>query len=429
MQSSSKAALAALLVFSLLGLGCNDTFRPIANPVPNPGGDPGTFDLVAVLQPGLPGNNDIVTIIDVTGDTNVGNRLMGPGASWLSFDAAKTQMLTSNRTSNTVTAANTINDSILTATLTPNSNPAFLGTKKSGSMYIVNQGVVDSCDIPAQGVQSASIGVLLSTVVSLSQNICLKLGGAVSHHPINLAQTPDGTRLVVIDDQSNQAWILDTNANVVMANLGVGSSPAWIVMSPDSKTAYVLNKGSNDITVINLVDNTVTTTMAVGGSAPVFGMFDTTLNRLWVVNQGSNSVSVFNVNQPVPVPLRTGITVGPSPNSLTVLANGTAAYVANTGASFISRIDGSSFIRKDITVNTTAGAKVNWVASSVQGLRVYATTFDPTDLSNGTAIIRTDDDSFVLNIAAPLQDLSCVPSQNPPVTCPRLRPTIIATRQ
>lgn len=429
MHSSSKAALAALLVFSLLDLGCNDTFRPIANPIPNPGGDPGTFDVVAVLHPGLAGNEDIISIIDATGDTNVGNRQVGPGASWLSFDAAKSQMLTTNKTIDTVSAANIINNSILTATLTPNSNPVFLGTRKSGSMYVVNQGVVDVCDIPVQGVQSASVGVLLSSVVSLSQNICLKLGNAVAHHPVSLAQTLDGTRLVVVDDQSGEAWILDTTANTVMANLPVGTNPVWVTMSADSKTAYVLNKTSNDITVISLVDNTITATIPVNGASPVFSMLDTKLSRLWVVNQGSNSVSVFDVSHAVPVPLRTGITVGPSPNSLTVLASGTAAYIANTGASFISRIDGSSFVRKDITVNATAGAKVNWVASSVAGLRVYATTFDPTDLSNGTAIVRTQDDSFVLNIAAPQQDLNCVPRQNPTVTCPLLRPTIIATRQ
>ena len=431
MHSSNKAGLAILLVSTLLAIACNDTFRPIANPVPNPGGDPGTFDVVAVLQPGVSGNPDIISIIDATGDTNVGNRQMGPGASWLSFDGSKTSLLTTNTNIDTVSAA-TITagvDTITTATLTPNSQPVFLATKRGGIIYVINQGVVDTCDVPVQGVQSASIGIVFSASVSLSQNVCLKFGSAVSRHPVYLAQSPDGTRVVVVDDQSNQAWIADSVNNVIMGTLSVGTAPSFVTVSPDSKTAYVLNKGSNDITVISLVDNTITTTVPASGTTPVFAAIDSKLNRLWVVNQGSSAVSVFDVSHTVPVALRTGIAVGPSPNSLAVLSTGTAAYVANTGASFISRIDASSFARKDITVNATGGAKVNYVASSNAGTRVYATTFDPTSLSNGTAIVSTSNDSIVTTIPAPQQDLNCVPRTSPSVTCPLLTPTIIATRQ
>lgn len=426
-----KAGLATLLALVLLGLGCNDTFRPIANPIPNPGGDPGTFDAVAVLHPGLSGNPDIITIINATGDTNTGNRQVGPGASWMSFDASKSSLLTTNTNIDTVSQASITAgvDTITTATLSPNSHPTFLATRRSGSIYTTNQGVVDTCDVPAQGAQSASIGIVLSSVVSLSQNLCLKLGSTVSHHPVFLAQTPDGTRIVVVDDQSNQAWIIDSVNNVVLTNLPTGSAPKFVAMSSDSDTAYVLNSGSNDITVINLVSNTVTTTVPASGSTPVFAAVDSKLARLWVVNQGNNTLSVFDISHSVPVPLRTGIPVGPTPNSVAVLSTGTAAYVANTAANFITRIDGSSFARKDITVNTAAGATVNYVASSVAGLRVYATTFDPTDLSNGTAVVKTVDDTVVTTIAAPQQDLNCVPRSNPSVLCPLLRPTIIATRQ
>lgn len=427
MHSSPKTALAALLVLTLLGVGCNDTYRPIATPVPAPGGDPGTADFIAVLQPGISGNPDIVTMINATGDTNVGNRQMGPGAIWLAFDTSKAQFFTANTNVNTVTASSSLTNTVTTATLTPNSHPVFLASRRSGLMYVVNQGVVDTCDIPVQGVQSSSIGLVLSTVVSLSQNICLKLGTAVSRHPVSLAQTPDGTRLVVVDDQSNQAWILDTSTNTVVANVSVGTNPVWVSISPDSSTAYVLNKGSNDISVINLTSNTVSTTVAVGGSGPVYAAVDTKLARLYVVNQANDTLSVFDISRLIPVALRTGIGVGPSPNSVAVLSTGTAAYVGNTGASYISRIDASSFARKDITVNSTPGAKVNFVAASVAGGRVYATTYDANNLSNGTAVIKTSDDSYVLTIPAPQQDLNCVPTQG--VTCPLLVPTVIANRQ
>jgi YVTN family beta-propeller protein len=429
MHSWPKTGLAIVLLLVLLGPACNDVYRPIAYPVPVPGGDPGTADEVAVLQPGLSGNPDIVSIINATGDTNVGNKQFGPGAAWITFDASKSVILTANTSINTVTAASLLTSTTTTATLTQNSRPVFLGTRRPGIVYVVNQGVVASCDVPVQGIQSASIGIVLSGSVSLSQNTCLKFGSSVSHHPIYLTQTSDTSRVVVLDDQSNEAWILDGVNYDVMANIGVGSTPVWAVTSPDSTTAYVINRGSSDISVVNLSTDAVVTTVPTGGSGPVYAAVDTKLTRLYVVNQGDSTLSVFDISHSVPVPIRTGIPVGPSPNSVTILPDGSAAYVANTGANYITRIDGSSFVRKDITVNNTVGAKVNWVASSVAGLRVYATTYDPTNMSNGTAIIRTVDDTVVLTIPAPQQDLNCVPTQNPSVTCPLLVPTVIASRQ
>src|SRR5262249_45359242 len=140
------------------------------------------------------------------------------------------------------------------------------------------------------------------------------------------------------------------------------------------------------------------------GSAPVFAVIDAHLLRLYVSNQGSNTVSIFDISRVTPSQLHAPVSVGPAPGAVTVLADGSAAFVANTGANFITRIDGSSFQPLPITVTSAAGATVTWVGSPLSGIKVYASVVEPTNLSNGTAIVRVVDNVLVTTIPAPQQD-------------------------
>jgi DNA-binding beta-propeller fold protein YncE len=112
---------------------------------------------------------------------------------------------------------------------------------------------------------------------------------------------------------------------------------------------------------------------------------------------------------------------------LTVLSDGSAVYVADTGTNFVTRIDGNSFLTQQIPVSQAAGAKVTWVTSSLAGGRIYATVVEPADLQNGTAIVRTTDNVVVTTIKAPQQDLNCLPSTT--VTCPLMRSAQVVNRQ
>jgi len=46
----------------------------------------------------------------------------------------------------------------------------------------------------------------------------------------------------------------------------VGDMPHWIALTPDSKTAYVTNENSNNVSVVDLASHAVTATIPVGNA-------------------------------------------------------------------------------------------------------------------------------------------------------------------
>jgi DNA-binding beta-propeller fold protein YncE len=413
-----KARVAALLVVMLLCVGCNDVYRPIVTPIPLPGGDPGSADYAAVLSKNPSGAQDIVTFINVSGDTNVGNRLVGPGASWISWDGGRGRTIVPNTTLSTVSQVTFSSNASSTASLFPGSLPVFSFSRNSNNSYVLNKGTNSDC--PSTG----SIGVLLTSNNSLQENIC------VGPSPVYFTQTFDGARLIVLDDSLSEAWIINVNTNAIEAKLPVGSNPVWALTSTDSSTAYILNKGSNDLTVLDITNGAVkNASIPTNGNSPSFMVMDVRRTRLFVSNQGSDTVSVFDISHLTPVTLHAPVNVGAgsSPQALAVIADGSAVYVANTAANYVTRIDGNSYLTQQIPVSSSAGATVTWVAASVAGLKVYASVIEPTDTQNGTAIIRVTDNVVVTTIPAPQQDLNCVASAT--VTCPLMRPSQVASRQ
>ncbi len=415
-----KAGLAAVLTIVLLGSGCNDVYRPIVTPIPLPGGDPSSTDYVAVLNQNPSGLRDAVTFIDVSGDTNIGNRLVGPGAAWMAWDGSRTSVVIPNTALDTVSETTFALTTVTTATLLPGSSPIYSYSRNSANSYVLNTG--SNTDCPSSG----SIGVILTSANSLQTNIC------VGPHPTFFTQTPDGVRLIVLDDNLNQAWIINNTTQTIEAQLPVGTGPVYAVVSADSSTAYVINQTSADITVLDVTNKVVrNASIPTNGSNPIFAVRDTKRGRIYVTNQGSDSVSAFDISNITPLQLHAPVSVGAgaAPKSLAVLADGSAVYVANTATNSVAMIDANSFLTTQIPVTQVAGATVTSVAASTNGSKVYASFIDPTDMNNGIAIIRTTDDLVVATLAAPRQD---VPNCDPTVaTCNpiRMRPTLLASRQ
>ncbi len=413
-----KARVAALVTLMLLCVGCNDVYRPIVTPIPLPGGDPGSTDYVAVLSKNPSGAQDMVTFINVSGDTNVGNRIVGPGASWISWDGNKGAVFVPNTTQSTVNEVAVSSSVVSTASLFPGSQPMFSFSRNSVSSYVINKGTNTDC--PSSG----SVGVLLTSNNSLQSNIC------VGPSPVFLTQTFDGLRLIVLDNSLNEAWIINVATNLIEAKLPVGSNPVYALVSGDNTTAYVLNQGSNDITVLDIPNLVVkTASVPTNGSGPTYMAMDVKRTRIYVSNQASDSVSVFDISHLTPVLLHAPVNVGAglSPKAIAIISDGSAVYVANTGGNSVTRIDASSYLTQQIAVSPAAGALVTWVAASINGQKVYATVVDPSDAQNGTAIIRTSDNLLVTTIPAPKQDLNCVSSST--VNCPLQRPSQVVGRQ
>lgn len=85
--------------------------------------------------------------------------------------------------------------------------------------------------------------------------------------PEIIAITPDGAyAYVTLAGSANKVYVIETANNTVVANIPVGTGPVGVAITPDGTYAYVANINSNDLSVIQVSDNTVVTTIDLAGS-------------------------------------------------------------------------------------------------------------------------------------------------------------------
>ncbi|HWA22040.1 MAG TPA: YncE family protein [Caulobacterales bacterium] len=75
------------------------------------------------------------------------------------------------------------------------------------------------------------------------------VGGSESH---GMAVTADNTRLIVDSRLNSAVYIYSLPDLKLLGAVDVGVSPDWVTLTPDGKSAYVANAGSNDVSVIDM---------------------------------------------------------------------------------------------------------------------------------------------------------------------------------
>jgi YVTN family beta-propeller protein len=79
---------------------------------------------------------------------------------------------------------------------------------------------------------------------------------------------------------------------VVAGPIAVGVHPYGVAVTPDGSTVYVVNDGSNSVSVIATASNTMAATIPVGKNPVGFGKFITTASTLTVAESGNGSGQV-----------------------------------------------------------------------------------------------------------------------------------------
>jgi YVTN family beta-propeller protein len=236
---------------------------------------------------------------------------------------------------------------------------------------------------------------------------------------------------------------VETTSNTPDAPIAVGIAPIYGVMTADNRRVFVMNKGSNTVSVINAQTNALDTFTDVNGAitstipvgvAPLWADLAPTLSELVVANAGTgttngsvsiisipicSSTAVSNPNCDPANPIdavgfgRTiaTIPVGVNPIMVAVLQDGSKAYVANAGNAAAGIAGSISVI--NLTTNTvtatlpSVAGDANLLDTSVHGHPgwIAATTGTPTGKvfvvapdSNDMTIIRTDIDAVTAHI-------------------------------
>jgi len=413
MTLRSRAAFFALasLVFIT---GCGDTFRPIATTITSGGGDPQVRRHAIVISNNGPGADGAATHINIAGDTNAGQVPLGQDPVHAGVIPGNALTFVANRASSSgkpsVTAYSTFDQPVspalpLSTTLPDNAAPAFV-------YPIIGQTYVALPGVNTVGILSPSQGGLQGQI-------------AVGTTPVAITGFPDGVRVFVANQGSNDVSVIRSSDNTVVATVPVGTAPSAITISADAKYVYVVNRGSNSVSVIDTATNTVTATVPVGAT-PTFAAFDAKNLRVYVANSGANTVTVIHAD-----PNQTGastppcstncflstsiVTVGNNPVALTVLADGSRFYVANSGSNSISVVGGLSLaVQTTLTVANPAGGNLRPVhlASSSDSTKVVVALQDTVPVTasdpDASAIvtIRTSD-HLMTTIPAPTAPGAC----------------------
>ena len=236
------------------------------------------------------------------------------------------------------------------------------------------------------------------------------------------------TRTYVTNSGAGTVTVLDASDNVI-ATVKVGTNPVGVAQGGGTVTAprtWVVNAGSNSVTKINTITNTVTATIKVGTN-PSDIAFDSA--NAYVTNKGNGTVSVINLASNK-VTTITG--VGTSPTSITVTGakayvtnlDGTVAVIDTTTGTVSGHITvpapaNSATLSADGTRLMVAGTDGSVTAINVTGGTVLQTLqTDPTPDSTAPVIIRNGDTYYLTDDTDNVMRVIEYSTVTPPVNNP-----------
>lgn len=364
----------AVLAASALAVGCGNNYRPVVTPI-NPSGPAAqpTSYTVVVSAPS-PTTAGVVTILDYSGDTVMAIAPIGPGPRTFVMDqlGATGYTLNSDGTLSNFPITTQLQAKMVTySTLATNAQPlnfmapsaGLWATDLTGNMVDIFQLTPASFKL-AVPVPATPISVVGSPTLSgqreyvVSQNFTDPTGLACN---VAASSQPAG----VITPIEIQSYTTDPS-------ISVGKCPVYAVPSTDTKRIFVVNRGSDTVSVINgqtnalnqctpFVDSqtgrTVTchptlplSTNAVSATGitppngtagmtataePVYAEYNQATSTLVVADYAGGTISMIDVsldqfgNDSATFGTTYTIPVGKNPASVTVLFDGSRAYTAN----------------------------------------------------------------------------------------------------
>lgn len=396
MKFSRNIGLLALAA-SLWALqtACDDQYRPVANPIVTPGGQPQTTHLAWVVNFN-PNGAGTTTEINVSGDTNVAVNSMGNGSIAEAFPPSSLALFVANRDNDTVSEyLPTLASAITTVSLLSGSHPVYLNSAEDGVMFVLNSGANSACP------NGGSVSSIPVSTLSVSFTTC------TGPHPTIMAQSSSNDYIYVVNGDGSIS-VLSPSGPALVGTIAppIGQTPVYVTASVDGSYIFAVTQGGSGsagtLQIIAAGATSVAASLPLG-MQPTFAVVDPTLNRLYVTNKGDNTVSVFdtsNVNpsSSTPIPLLATVTVGSGPIGVTPLQSGTLFYVANAGSNDVTVVSANSFSPL-ATVALPVGANPVFIASDPTSSKVYIADQGTSE----TSIIQTSNNTLTQNIAAPAQ--------------------------
>lgn len=442
------AVMAAGLFAAMFSVGCGVQYRPVVSAISpvGPGGQPTKY-AVAVSSPS-PTTPGLLTFVDFSGDTvlSTPSILTNPDYFAVNTSGSNGYVINSSGSLNyfylsspTSLLTSSIGQTTLPVNTVPVSVSAFTPQSATSTLFIPEASATN----PTIAALNSATAVLYSQV-AVGPNPVYVVGtdGAARVYAISQGTTPGTSTGQLAAIEATSATSLS-----VSATIPVGIKPVYGVMTSDDRRAFVLNQGSGTVSVVNVVSNALDTTTptiplctpasptanpACPGVNPVWADLSPLTSELVVLNQGdgvhNGSLSIISIplctnstpvtnpncnsNNPVDATgfgqIVATVPVGVNPTMVSVLKDGTAAYVANSGnattqgsvtvvnltsatsitipASSLSTAPSSDVYGHPTTISATTGSPTG---------KVYVTAPDSTYLS----VIYTDTNTVQAHIS------------------------------
>ena len=404
-------------------MGCGNNYRPVVTAISpvGPAGQPTKY-AVAISDPNLGAANGtlpgLITFVDFSGDTVLITANIGVKPYYLILNA-------SGGTAYTLNGDGTVNSvPISTAVISSSvSQTTLLTDPAPNAASIFPQGTYTYITQPGR----SSIAELTGSPLTLQQELA-----PVGPSPIYIAGVASAPRVYALSPSATAgaagtATPIEVTTNTPEGSLPVGINPIYGVMTADARRAFIMNEGSNNVTVINAQNNQLDAGVTNGtiqdpaAVAPIWADFAPTLNEILVANAGNGgngSVSIFsiplcsaasqptnpncNVNNPIDAAgfgnLVANIPVGKNPIMVAALQDGTQAYVINQGDSTVSVINlATNTVTATISVPASPNPTFVAATTGTPTGKVYVTSKTSKDMT----VIRTDTNAVDTTI--PLQ--------------------------
>ncbi|MFF3373704.1 beta-N-acetylglucosaminidase domain-containing protein [Streptomyces sp. NPDC002680] len=152
--------------------------------------------------------------------------------------------------------------------------------------------------------------------------------------PVQITGVSGSTRALTANFSGASVSSVDLTSGS-STEIPVGNNPGEVVISPDGRTAYAANQGSDTVSVIDVGTSKVTATVAVG-DVPAGLALTPDGGTLWVADYSDDAIQ--------PIDLATGaagakIAVGDGPENMAITPDGTTLYVANIHDSTVSPVN------------------------------------------------------------------------------------------
>lgn len=437
-------------------LGCGDIYRPVVTSIPpvQPSAQPTKYAIVTTC-----GNNTnvsaptidqvcagstvpgLASLVDFSGDSLAIRLNLGIGPRWVALAGNSNGsggIVYNTNADGTVTSfgistqveSNNVYSSTLLAGADPNtmlSTTNYLYVSEPGRRSIEVMKTANGANAPAGFLEIPLIDSSNPTAAQYSVNL---VGNANTQRIYAISyddsQTPPAQSCPASNSHGTATGI-ETATNTPSSNLALGDCPIYGVMSSDDRRVFILNQGSGTVSVIDSEQNQIDTSanlianqpgvpagQILVGLDPVWASIYNTGSILAVANAGSDTLTLINISEDVygnDSPnfgkIIATVPVGSNPSSVSVLQDGTRAYVANRGDGTVSVVSlTSNTVTKTIALPKEPCSAGNPnVLCTIHPISIAATVGTPTGKvyvvspdTNVLTIIQTVNDTIDANL-------------------------------